>query len=139
MQRPGQKGIPIFFARVDRAGNITKRHSAAKLQFCPVRGRLSAVECASGLRNAGRIIRQLAETPDGVRYLCLATQITKGSGGFRAVQPRYALALGCEISYADSFVYADDLDLDNRAALSLSASPAGSASGTIARNAPCHR
>ncbi|MEK1947606.1 MAG: short-chain fatty acyl-CoA regulator family protein, partial [Ensifer adhaerens] len=31
-------------------------------------------------------------------------------------QPRYALALGCEISYADAFVYADDLDLGNRAA-----------------------
>lgn len=28
LQRPGQKGIPIFFARIDRAGNITKRHSA---------------------------------------------------------------------------------------------------------------
>ena len=30
LQRPGAKGIPIFFARIDRAGNITKRHSAAK-------------------------------------------------------------------------------------------------------------
>src|SRR5690606_13666847 len=33
LQRPGRKGVPIFFARIDRAGNITKRHSAAKLQF----------------------------------------------------------------------------------------------------------
>ncbi|MNT67105.1 hypothetical protein D3C72_2052220 [compost metagenome] len=64
----------------------------------------------------GRIIRQLAETPDGVRYLCLAMQVNKGTLGFRAAQPRYALALGCEISYADQFVYADDLDLSNRAA-----------------------
>ncbi|MEM8541966.1 MAG: short-chain fatty acyl-CoA regulator family protein, partial [Pseudomonadota bacterium] len=33
MQRAGEKGIPFFFARVDQAGNITKRHSATKLQF----------------------------------------------------------------------------------------------------------
>lgn len=31
--RPDQKGVPVFFARVDRAGNITKRYIAAKLQF----------------------------------------------------------------------------------------------------------
>lgn len=116
LQRPGQKGIPIFFARVDRAGNITKRHSAAKLQFARFGAACPLWNVHQAFEMPGRINRQLAETPDGVRYLCLATQITKGSGGFRAVQPRYALALGCEISYADSFVYADDLDLDNRAA-----------------------
>jgi hypothetical protein len=116
LQRPGQKGIPIFFARIDRAGNITKRHSAAKLQFarfgaaCPLWNAHQAFEAP------GRIIRQLAETPDGVRYLCLSTQITKGGRGFRQPQQHHALALGCEISYADSFVYADDLDLGNRAA-----------------------
>ncbi|MGX5664401.1 helix-turn-helix domain-containing protein [Rhizobium daejeonense] len=115
LQRPGQKGVPIFFARIDRAGNITKRHSAARLQFarfgaaCPLWNAHQAFEAP------GRIIRQLAETPDGVRYLCLATQVNKGTLGFRAAQPRYALALGCEISYADQFVYADDLDLSNRA------------------------
>jgi hypothetical protein len=116
LQRPGQKGVPIFFARVDRAGNITKRHSAAKLQFARFGAACPLWNVHQAFEMPGRIIRQLAETPDGVRYLCLATQITKGSGGFRAVQPRYALALGCEISYADSFVYADDLDLANRAA-----------------------
>ncbi|SIQ66215.1 hypothetical protein SAMN05880590_10695 [Rhizobium sp. RU35A] len=116
LQRPGQKGVPIFFARVDRAGNITKRHSAAKLQFARFGAACPLWNVHQAFEMPGRIIRQLAETPDGVRYLCLATQITKGSGGFRAVQPRYALALGCEISDAGSFVYADDLDLDNRAA-----------------------
>ena len=116
LQRPGMKGVPIFFARIDRAGNITKRHSAAKLQFarfgaaCPLWNAHQAFEIP------GRILRQLAETPDGVRYLSLAVQVSKGGRGFRASQQHYALALGCEISYADNFVYADDLDLGNRAA-----------------------
>ncbi|AYG66053.1 short-chain fatty acyl-CoA regulator family protein [Rhizobium sp. CCGE531] len=116
LQRPGDKGIPIFFARIDRAGNITKRHSAAKLQFarfgaaCPLWNAHRAFEAP------GQIIRQLAETPDGAQYLCVATQITKGGHGFQAPRQHYALALGCEISYADHFVYADNMEIRNRAA-----------------------
>lgn len=116
LQRPGAKGIPIFFARIDRAGNITKRHSAAKLQFARFGAACPLWNVHQAFEMPGRIIRQLAETPDGMRYLCLATQITKGGVNFGAPRPRYAIALGCEISYADSFVYADDLDLSNRAA-----------------------
>ena len=116
LQRPGAKGIPIFFARIDRAGNITKRHSAAKLQFARFGAACPLWNVHQAFEMPGRIIRQLAETPDGVRYLCLATQITKGNARFGAARPRYAIALGCEISYADSFVYADDMDLTNRTA-----------------------
>jgi XRE family transcriptional regulator, fatty acid utilization regulator len=116
LQRPGHKGVPVFFARIDRAGNITKRHSAAKLQFarygaaCPLWNAYEAFE------TPGRIVRQLAEMPDGARYLSIATEISKRSGGFAAPQRRYAIALGCEVSHADDFVYADGLNLASRAA-----------------------
>jgi XRE family transcriptional regulator, fatty acid utilization regulator len=115
LQRPGMKGVPVFFARIDRAGNITKRHSATKLQFARFGAACPLWNAHQAFETPGRIIRQLAETPDGVRYLCLATQVTKGIGGFRATQPQYALALGCDIAYADAFVYADDLHLNDRA------------------------
>jgi len=116
LQRPGSKGVPVFFARLDRAGNITKRHSAAKLQFarygaaCPLWNAHQAFEAPS------QIIRQLAETSDGVRFLCIATELSKGRGGFGSPRPRYAIALGCEVSYARDFVYADGLDLANKGA-----------------------
>lgn len=116
LQRPGRKGVPIFFARIDRAGNITKRHSAAKLQFARFGAACPLWNVHQAFETPGRIIRQLAETPDGVRYLCLATEIAKGGGGFRSPQRRYAIAVGCEITHAGDFVYADDLDLTNRAA-----------------------
>ncbi len=114
MQRPGNKGIPVFFARIDRAGNITKRHSATKLQFARFGAACPLWNVHEAFEAQGRIIRQLAETPDGARYLCLATQITKFGSGFHRPQPRYAIAFGCEISYAHAFVYADDLDLPTR-------------------------
>ncbi len=116
LQRPGLKGVPIFFARIDRAGNITKRHSAAKLQFARFGAACPLWNVHQAFETPGRIIRQLAETPDGARYLCVATELTKGGGGFNAPQRRYAIALGCEVAYADSFVYADNLDFGNRAA-----------------------
>lgn len=116
LQRPVRKGVPIFFARIDRAGNITKRHSAAKLQFARFGAACPLWNVHQAFETPGRIIRQLAETPDGVRYLCLATEIAKGGGGFRAPQRRYAIAVGCEVAHAGDFVYADDLDLANPAA-----------------------
>ena len=116
LQRPGRKGVPVFFARMDRAGNITKRHSAAKLQFARFGAACPLWNIHQAFETPGRIIRQLAETPDGVRYLCMATEIAKGGGGFRAPERRYAIALGCEITHAGQFVYADDLDIKNAAA-----------------------
>jgi predicted transcriptional regulator/transcriptional regulator with XRE-family HTH domain len=116
LQRPGAKGVPVFFARIDRAGNITKRHSAAKLQFARFGAACPLWNVHQAFETPGRIIRQLAETPDGVRYLCVATEIAKGGGGFNAAQRRYALAIGCEVSFAADFVYADGLDLTSRAA-----------------------
>lgn len=116
LQRSGMKGVPVFFARIDRAGNITKRHSAARLQFARYGAACPLWNAHQAFEMPGRIIRQLAETPDGVRYLSVATEITKSGGGFKAVQRRYAIALGCEISYAGDFVYADGLDLTARSA-----------------------
>ncbi len=116
LQRPGLKGVPVFFARIDRAGNITKRHSAARLQFARYGAACPLWNAHQAFETPGRIIRQLAETPDGVRYLCVATEIAKGGGGFNAPHRRYAIALGCEVAHAGDFVYGDGLDLTSRAA-----------------------
>ena len=65
----------------------------------------------------GQFLRQLAETPDGVRYLCLAREVSTSGGAFRAPVRRFALGLGCEISHAAEVVYADGLDLTDATAL----------------------
>ncbi len=113
MQRPGMKGIPFFFVRVDQAGTITKRHSATRLQFARFGGACPLWNVHQAFETPGRFLRQLAETPDGVRYLCLARDVSKPGGSFHAPVRRYAIGLGCEISHAKGLVYADDLDLTN--------------------------
>jgi len=109
LQRPANKGVPMFFARIDRAGNITKRHSATKLQFARYGAACPLWNAHRAFETQGQISRQLAETPDGVRYLSLAVQVSKRIGGYSGVESSYVLAFGCEATYARAFVYADDL------------------------------
>ncbi|WP_424931372.1 helix-turn-helix domain-containing protein [Amaricoccus macauensis] len=116
LQRIGAKGVPFFFVRVDQAGTITKRHSATRLQFARFGGGCPLWNVHSAFESPGRLLRQLAETPDGVRYLCLARDVVKPGGSFHAPLRRYAIGLGCEIAHAGSLVYADGLDLKNDAA-----------------------
>ena len=114
MQRPGAKGIPFFFVRVDQAGTITKRHSATRLQFARFGGACPLWNVHQAFEAPGRFLRQLAETPDGVRYLCLARDVSKPGGSFDAPVRRFAIGLGCEVQHAGALVYADDLDLTRR-------------------------
>ncbi len=113
LQRSGAKGVPFFFVRVDQAGTITKRHSATLLQFARYGGACPLWNVHRAFETPGRFLRQLAETPDGVRYLCLARDVSKPGGSFHAPVRRYAIGLGCEIRHAGALVYADDLDLGN--------------------------
>ena len=108
--------MPFFFVRVDQAGTITKRHSATRLQFARFGGACPLWNVHQAFETPGRFLRQLAETPDGVRYLCLARDVSKPGGSFRAPVQRYAIGLGCEIAHAGALVYADDLDIRNDAA-----------------------
>ena len=114
LQRPGAKGIPFFFVRVDQAGTITKRHSATRLQFARFGGACPLWNVHRAFETPGQFLRQLAETPDGVRYLCLARDVTKPGGAFLAPVRRYAIGLGCEVQHAGALVYADGLDLKGR-------------------------
>ena len=116
LQRPGARGVPFFFVRVDQAGTITKRHSSTPLQFARFGGACPLWNVHRAFETPGRILRQLAETPDGRRYLCLASTVMKPGGEFRAPVRRYAIGLGCEVAHAPRLVYADDLGLANPAA-----------------------
>ncbi|AGT07813.1 helix-turn-helix domain-containing protein [Paracoccus aminophilus] len=113
MQRAGNKGVPFFFVRVDQAGTITKRHSATRLQFARFGGACPLWTVHQAFETPTRFLRQLAETPDGKRYLCLSRDVSKPGGSFGAPMRRFAICLGCEISHARDMVYADGLDLSS--------------------------
>jgi predicted transcriptional regulator/transcriptional regulator with XRE-family HTH domain len=111
LQRPDARGTPFFFCRVDMAGNITKRHSATRLQFARFGGACPLWIMHEAVAIPDRILTQLAEMPEGARYISIAKGLVKESGSFARSPRRYAVALGCEIGEAADFVYADHLDL----------------------------
>ncbi len=111
LQREGARGLPMFFCRVDMAGNITKRHSATRLQFARFGGACPLWVVHEAVAIPDRVLVQLAETPDGMRYVSMAKGLVKPSGRFDRNPRRYAVALGCEAQHAREFVYADHLDL----------------------------
>jgi predicted transcriptional regulator/transcriptional regulator with XRE-family HTH domain len=116
LQRGGQRGIPFFFCRIDMAGNITKRHSATRLQFARFGGSCPLWAVHEAVAIPDRIVVQLAEMPDGVRYVSMAKGLVKPSGSYARAPRRYAIALGCEVEHAGNFIYADGLRLADEAA-----------------------
>lgn len=117
LQRPQARGIPVFFCRVDMAGNITKRHSATRLQFGRYGGACPLWIVHEAVAIPDRIHVQLAEMPDGVRYVSIAKGLVKPSGSYYRPPRRYAVALGCEAALARDFVYADGLNLRSEEAV----------------------
>lgn len=111
LQRPGEKGVPFYFLKVDRAGNVIKRHSATRFQFARYGGACPVWNVHEAFEQPLRTLVQIGEMPDGVRYLCLARGAVKPPQRFGQRERRFALGIGCEISYAGELVYADGLDL----------------------------
>ncbi|WP_210528977.1 helix-turn-helix domain-containing protein [Rubellimicrobium arenae] len=110
LQRPGQEGIPFYFLRVDRAGNITKRHSATRVQFARYGGACPLWNVHEAFEQPDRMLVQMAEMPDGTRYLSMATCVTKAAAAYGEPRRRYAIGFGCELAYADRLVYGDGLE-----------------------------
>jgi XRE family transcriptional regulator, fatty acid utilization regulator len=123
LQRPGARGVPFFFVRVDRAGNISKRQSATDFHFARIGGTCPLWNVYEAFSQPDRVLTQLARMPDERTYLWIARALSHGQGGYHAPRKTFAVALGCDLQHAGRLVYSDGLDLTNPA----SATPIGAA------------
>jgi predicted transcriptional regulator/DNA-binding XRE family transcriptional regulator len=112
LQRPGETGVPFFFARADTAGNVTKRFSAAGFHFSRFGGSCPRLVLHEAFATPELIRTQVARLPDGATFFCVARTIERPGGGFHAPSSRYAVSIGCDISRAPELVYADGLNLE---------------------------
>ncbi|MEI5097855.1 short-chain fatty acyl-CoA regulator family protein [Streptomyces sp. PmtG] len=116
LQRPRLRGVPFSFVRVDRAGNMSKRQSATGFHFSRAGGTCPLWNVYEAFAAPGRIHVQIAEMPDGQRYLWTARALTRHRGGWGEPGKTFAVGLGCEIRHAHRLVYSDGLDLTRPAA-----------------------
>jgi len=117
LQRSGEEGVPFHFLRIDIAGNATKRFTASGLPIPRFGGICPRWNVHSAFLQPGRIDVQVARLPDGETYLFVARAGTKPGGGYSAPHSHYAIAIGCDISFAERIVYADGLDLKSPSAI----------------------
>jgi XRE family transcriptional regulator, fatty acid utilization regulator len=111
MQRPGMRGVPFIFVRVDRAGNISKRQSATGFHFSRSGGTCPLWNVYDAFASPGQVDVQIAEMPDGQRYLWVARSVTRRRGGYGNAAKTFVVGLGCELRQAGRTVYAKGLDL----------------------------
>ena len=116
LHRPGTRGIPFFFIRVDNAGNISKRYSAGGFHFARFGGTCPRWHVHDAFRIPGHISTQNVQMEDGTRYFSLARTVSRYNSGFGVPDNQFAVGLGCEIKYADRLIYARHMNLQDEAA-----------------------
>lgn len=119
LQRSGASGVPFFFVRSDRAGNISKRQSAATFHFSRTDGTCPLWALHRAFERQGNITRQVARMPDGRTYLWLARAVKGRTHGFGHPAAEFAIGLGCDISEAPGLVYSQGLNLDPESAAEI--------------------
>ncbi|MBV1795776.1 short-chain fatty acyl-CoA regulator family protein [Siccirubricoccus sp. G192] len=112
LQREGARGVPFFFLRVDPAGNVDKRFSAAGFPFARFGGSCPKwiVHQAFATPDQQRV--QLAQLPDGGTFLCFARTVQGPAPRWGEPPPVHVVAMGCDVSRAPEVVYGDGLDLE---------------------------
>lgn len=111
LQRYGEMGVPFFFVRVDRAGNISKRQSATDFHFSRVGGSCPMWNVYEAFVQPGRILTQKAQMPDGRTYLWIASTSISPGEQYGAPGKTFAIGLGCDIRHASRLVYSRGMDL----------------------------
>lgn len=113
LQREGQRGVPFFFLRVDKAGNVTKRFNATSFNLAEYGGACPVWNIHTSFRTPGVIIPQFVELPDGERFFTLSRTTERPVFSRETQDRRLALALGCELKHSGRIAYADPFNLDD--------------------------
>ena len=111
LQKPTQRGIPFFFLRVDKAGNISKRQSATDFHFSKIGGSCPLWKVHSAFDHLGEILTQLAEMPDGRIYFWVTRTVSSGFGHYGTPKKTFAIALGCDAQHAHRLIYSKGIDI----------------------------
>lgn len=111
LQRDGARGIPFFFVRVDRAGNMTKRFSAGRFPFSRFGGTCPLWNIHAAFETPDQVQTQIIRMPEGANYFSIARTVTRAGGSHGQPAQRLAIGLGCDVAYAPRLIYAEGIDL----------------------------
>ena len=114
LQDPKMKGIPFHMLRADVAGNISKRFSLSGIEIPRYGGACPRWNIYTAFTMPGKINAAVSKMPNGEKYVCIARTVEKGIGKHGMFKSLLSIGLGCKAKYANDFVYADSLNLNDK-------------------------
>jgi len=115
LHRPGARGVPFFFLRLDRAGTISKRFAPGPSPL-PLTGGCALWHVYHAFDRPGEIRRQLVELEDGKRFLTLARTVRPAAMPWGGARPSFAIGIGCDIAHAGALAWSSGIELNGQAA-----------------------
>ena len=95
LQREGAQGVPFFFMRIDKGGNVTKRFNATDFHLAEYGGACPRLDVHTSFRTPGRIVPQFVEMPDKSQYFVFSRTVDRPTWIRHAQDNRLAVAMGC--------------------------------------------
>jgi XRE family transcriptional regulator, fatty acid utilization regulator len=107
LQREGAQGVPFFFMRIDKGGNVTKRFNATDFHLAEYGGACPRLDVHTSFRTPGKIVPQFVEMPDKSQYFVFSRTVDRPTWIRHAQDNRLAVAIGCTIEHAAQIGYAE--------------------------------
>jgi predicted transcriptional regulator/plasmid maintenance system antidote protein VapI len=107
LQREGAHGVPFFFLRIDKGGNVTKRFNATDFHLAEYGGACPRLDVHTSFRTPGKIVPQFVEMPDKSQYFVFSRTVDRPTWIRHAQDNRLAVAMGCTIDHAGQIGYAE--------------------------------
>jgi predicted transcriptional regulator/transcriptional regulator with XRE-family HTH domain len=113
LQRKGAQGVPFFFLRIDKAGNVTKRFNATPFTLAEQGGSCPAWNIHSAFGAPGDTISQFVELPDAGQFFTISRTTNRPVISRHSQDRRMVVTLGCERAHVKRIGYAAPFNLDD--------------------------
>lgn len=113
LRRPGAEGIQFYFVRVDMAGNISKKFSAAGIRFPRFSGVCGLWNVHAAFLQPGVVRVQICKQLNGRTVFAIARTVRRRAGAYHSPAILHSIGIGCDIADAHRLVYAEGMDLTN--------------------------
>jgi predicted transcriptional regulator len=113
LQRKGAQGVPFFFLRIDKSGNVTKRFNATPFTLAEQGGACPVWNIHSAFTSPGRIVPQFVELPDAGQFFTISRTTERPVVSRHMQDRRLVVTLGCERAHVPEIGYAAPFNLDD--------------------------
>lgn len=113
LQREGARGVPFFFLRIDKAGNVTKRFNSTSFHLAEYGGSCPVWNIHTAFYTPGVVMPQFVEMPDGERYFTVSRTVHRPVFSEQTQDRRLTLALGCEARFAHRLGYSSSYNFED--------------------------